>query len=106
MAGALLGYLFYAATAFAVTTVLLIGLVDDTKLGNTRHHPQPIIARTIAAKSVAHRHQPATSGTKQASTAKDTDTLAASSLQEAPVDELRGERLVRLHGLKVVNAPD
>ena len=33
MAGALLGYFFYATTAFVATMVLLTGLLDDPRLG-------------------------------------------------------------------------
>ena len=105
MAGALLGYFFYVAIAFVATMVLLIGLFDDTRLGKVRDYSRPIIARTITTKKEAHRHLPATSGTKQASITKDTNTFAMTPSQEAAVDGLKHERFVRLHELKVLDAP-
>ena len=105
MAGALLGYIFCTTTVFAVTTVLFIGLFDDTKLGNTRHHPRPIIARIAMKRLEAHRQLAATSVTKQASTTKDTDTSAMASSQEAAVAELGRESFGRLKALKALDAP-
>ena len=71
MAGAFLGYFFYATTTFVATMALLTCLLDDPRLGIGRHYSRHIITMTITAKAEAHRRLPAKSGTKQASTAKD-----------------------------------
>ena len=82
MAGALLGYFFYATTAFVATMVLLTGLLDDPRLGIGRHYSRNIITMAITARTEAHRHLPAKSGIKLASTTKDLDNFVMPSSRQ------------------------
>jgi hypothetical protein len=88
MAGAFLGYFFYATTTFVATMALLTCLLDDPRLGIGRHYSRHIITMTITAKAEAHRRLPAKSGTKQASTAKDSDKFAMPSSRQANAPRL------------------
>ena len=65
-----LGYVV-ASTVLTAVAVLLTGLVNTSTLQKGRHHPPPVIARTV--KVEVQRHLPVA---KQASRAKDVAPVA------------------------------
>ena len=65
-----LGYVV-ASTALTAVAVLLTGLVNTAMLEKGRHHPPPVIARTV--KVEVQRHSPVA---KEASPAKDASPAA------------------------------
>ena len=65
-----LGYVV-ATTVLTAVAVLLTGLVNTATLEKGRHHPPPVIARTV--KVELQRHSPVA---KQASPAKDVSPVA------------------------------
>ena len=69
-----LGYVV-ASTVLTAVAVLLTGLVNTAKLEKGRHHPPPVIARTV--KVEVQRHSPVA---KQASPAKDVSPVAKEAL--------------------------
>jgi hypothetical protein len=74
-----LGYIV-ASTVFTAVAVLLTGLVNTVTLEKGRHHPPPVIARTV--KVEVQRHSPVA---KEALPAKDASLVAkeASSAKDA-----------------------
>lgn len=96
MVVSLLGYFFYAITAFTVIMTFLIGWFDSSTLENVRHYPRPIIVRTVTATNNALRQPLVASGAKKQS--KRVETVVAT----AKVDVKRKrERLAHLYKLKV-----
>ena len=65
-----LGYVV-ASTVLTAVAVLLTGLVNTATLEKGRHHPPPVIARTV--KVEVQRHSPVA---KEASSAKDASPAA------------------------------
>ena len=65
-----LGYVV-ATTVLTTVAVLLTGLVNTSTLQKGRHHPPPVIARTV--KVEVQRHPPVA---KEASPAKDASPIA------------------------------
>ena len=65
-----LGYVV-ASTVLTAVAVLLTGLVNTSTLEKVRHHPPPVIARTV--KVEVQRHSPVA---KEASPAKDASPAA------------------------------
>ena len=65
-----LGYVV-ASTVITAVAVLLSGLVNTATLEKGRHHPSPVIARTV--KVEVQRHSPVA---KEASPAKDASPVA------------------------------
>ena len=65
-----LGYVV-ASTVLTAVAVLLTGLVNTSTLEKVRHHPPPVIARTV--KVEVQRHPPVT---KEAPPAKDASPVA------------------------------
>ncbi len=94
----LLGYFFYAITAFTVIMTFLIGWFDSSTLENVRHYPRPIIVRT--ATSNAPRQPLVASGAKEQSTAKRVETVVATA--KVDVNKRKRERLAHLYKLNVV----
>jgi len=77
-----LGYVV-ASTALTAVAVLLTGLVNTAKLEKARHHPPPVIARTV--KVEVQRHSPVA---KEATPAKDASPVgkeASPAKDVAPV---------------------
>jgi hypothetical protein len=74
-----LGYIV-ASTVLTAVAVLLTGLVNTVTLEKGRHHPPPVIARTV--KVEVQRHSPVA---KEALPAKDASLVAkeASSVKDA-----------------------
>ena len=64
-----LGYVV-ASTALTAVAVLLTGLINTATLEKGRHHPPPVIARTV--KVEVQRHSPVA---KEASPAKDVSSV-------------------------------
>jgi|GraSoiStandDraft_30_1057271.scaffolds.fasta_scaffold290208_1 hypothetical protein len=62
----LLGYFFCMITVLTTVVVLLTGFSNISTFGNGRHHPRPVIARTVTVET--QRHSPVA---KEASLAKD-----------------------------------
>src|SRR5262252_10821299 len=75
-----LGYVV-ASTVLTAVAVLLTGLVNTSTLQKGRHHPPPVIARTV--KVEVQRHPPVA---KEAPPAKDASPVAkeASPAKEVP----------------------
>ena len=81
-----LGYVV-ASTVLTAVAVLLTGLVNTSTLQKGRHHPPPVIARTV--KVEVQRHPPvakeappakdASPVTKEASPAKDVSSFVATA---------------------------
>jgi hypothetical protein len=69
-----LGYIV-ASTVLTAVAVLLTGLVNTVTLEKGRHHPPPVIARTV--KVEVQRHSPVA---KEASSAKDASPVAKEAL--------------------------
>ena len=69
-----LGYVV-ASMVLTAVAVLLTGLVNTATLEKGRHHPPPVIARTV--KVEVQRHSPVA---KQASPAKDVSPVAKEAL--------------------------
>jgi len=69
-----LGYVV-ASTVLTAVAVLLTGLVNTATLEKGRHHPPPVIARTV--KVEVQRHSPVA---KEASPAKDATPVAKEAL--------------------------
>ena len=65
-----LGYVV-ASTVLTAVAVLLTGLVNTATLKKERHHPPPVIARTV--KVEVQRHSPVA---KEATPAKDASPIA------------------------------
>ena len=65
-----LGYVV-ASTVLTAVAVLLTGLVNTATLEKGRHHPPPVIARTV--KVEVQRHSPVA---KEATSAKDVSPIA------------------------------
>ena len=68
-----LGYVV-ASTVLTAVAVLLTGLVSTATLEKGRHHPPPVIARTV--KVEVQRHSPVA---KEASPAKDVSSFVATA---------------------------
>ena len=68
-----LGYVV-AATVLTAVAVLLTGLVNTATLEKGRHHPPPVIARTV--KVEVQRHPPVA---KEASPAKDASPVVSTA---------------------------
>ena len=68
-----LGYVV-ASTVLTAVAVLLTGLVNTSTLEKVRHHPPPVIARTV--KVEVQRHSPVA---KEASPAKDVSSFVATA---------------------------
>ena len=88
-----LGYVV-ASTVLTAVAVLLTGLVNTATLKKGRHHPQPVIARTVKVEvqrhpPVAKNAPPATAASpvaKEASPAKDVSSVGkeASPAKKVP----------------------
>src|SRR6516225_7059404 len=77
-----LGYVV-ASTVLTAVAVLLTGLVNTATLEKGRHHPPPVIARTV--KVEVQRHSPVA---KEASPAKD----ASPAVSTAKADTKKSKR--------------
>jgi hypothetical protein len=77
-----LGY-FVASTVLTAVAVLLTGLVNTATLEKGRHHPPPVIARTV--KVEIQRHSPVA---KEASPAKDVSPVA---IEASPAKSVANE---------------
>jgi hypothetical protein len=78
-----LGY-FVASTVLTAVAVLLTGLVNTATLEKGRHHPPPVIARTVKVEiqrhsPVAIEASPAKSVANEASPAKDVSPVVATA---------------------------
>src|SRR6516225_1180305 len=68
-----LGYIV-ASMVLTAAAVLLTGLVNTTTLEKGRHHPPPVVARTV--KVEVQRHSPVA---KEASSAKDASPVVSTA---------------------------
>jgi hypothetical protein len=70
----LLGYFFCMITVLTTATVLLTSFSNISTLEKERHHPRPVIARTVMVET--QRHSPVV---KEASPANDVSPVVATA---------------------------
>src|SRR6516162_4484241 len=92
-----LGYVV-ASTMITAVAVLLTGLVNTATLKKERHHPPPVIARTV--KVEVQRHSPVG---KEASPAKDASPIAKEASQQRTL--LRSQKKYRQQRLLLGSSP-